>query len=60
MYDIPLWSAVTGNCALRNGDREVAYFHTLLPQATNEDLEVRICADQALVDEDIEVELYVK
>ena len=63
LYDVPLWSTITGNCGHCNSRYEVPYFCTQLPQATTEDLEVRVCANQGVADEDIQVEaieLFIK
>ena len=64
LYDVPLWSTVTGNCRQCNTQYGgVPYFCTQLPQATNKDLEIRLCANQGVVDEDIKIEaieLYIK
>ena len=62
-YDIPLWSTVTGNCGHCNSVYDVPYFCTTLPQSTTDDLELRVCANQGLDDEDIlleSIELYIK
>ena len=61
IYDIPLWSTVTGDCGCSVDD--VPYFYAKLPEATTEDLELRICANQELADEDIKIEsiiIYVR
>ena len=62
-YDVPLWSRITGNCEDCSSRYTVPHFCRELPQATNEDLEIRVCANQGLSDEDIQVEaidLYIK
>ena len=61
-YDVPLWS-VTGNCGHCNSVYDVPYFCTTLPQTTTNNLELRVCANQGLSDEDIlleSIELYIK
>ena len=63
LYDTPLWSTITGNCGHCNSRYEVPYFCTQLPESTSDDLEVRVCANQGLGDEDIQVEaieLFIK
>ena len=61
-YDLPLWT-VTGNCGHCNGVYDIPYFCTTLPQSTTDDLELRICTNQGLADEDVlleSIELYIK
>ena len=64
LYDTPLFSTVTGNCELCSGaSYDIPYFCRQLPQPTTDDLEVRICLNQPLSDEDIRVEsieLYIQ
>ena len=61
-YDIPLWSTTNGNCGSCNIVYEVPFFCTRLPQTSVYDLEIRVCCDEALNDENIlleSIELYV-
>ena len=61
LNDVPLWSTTTGDCD--RSAHDVPYFCAKLPQATTEDLELRICTNQALADEDIQIEsinIYVR
>ena len=63
VYDTPLWSTITGNCNLCNGDDKIPYFCRQLPEPTSDDLEIRICANENLSNEDIRVEsieLYIQ
>ena len=63
LYDVPLWSTITGNCGHCNSRYDIPYFCTQLHQATNDDLEIRLCANQGLRDEDVKIEaieLYIK
>lgn len=63
LYDVPLWSTVTGNCRHCNGRYNVPYFCAQLPQSTNQNLEIRVCGNQGIADEDIKIEaieLYIK
>ena len=60
-YDTPLWSTITGDCG--RSAHDVPYFCAKLPEPTTEDLELRICANQGLADEDIKIEsitIYVR
>ena len=63
VYDTPLWSTMNGICGHCNTNiYEVPFFCTRLPQSTVDDLEVRVCCDEALSNEDIlleSIELYV-
>ena len=62
IYDIPLWSTMNGNCGDCNNVYDVPFFCTRLPQSSVDDLEVRVCCDEALANEDIlleSIELYV-
>ena len=62
-YDTPLWSTITGNCNHCNSRNGVPYFCRKLSQTTSEDLEIRVCANQDLGDEDIQIEaieLYIR
>ena len=61
-YDIPLWSTMNGNCGHCNNVFEVPFFCTRLPQTSVDDLEIRVCCDEALSNEDIlleSIELYI-
>lgn len=63
LYDVPLWSRITGNCEDCSNRYTVPHFCRELSQATTEDLEIRVCTNQAPSDEDIRIEridLYVK
>ena len=60
----PLWDGAgcpTGNsCCSSSG---LPYFYRILPRVTKDDIEVRVCADQAYPDEDIgleQLEIYVR
>ena len=61
----PLWDGKNcrhneANCCKAQG---IPWFHKKLAYTTNDDIELRICADQALNDEDVRVffgEIYVK
>ena len=60
----PLWDGAgcpTGNSCCANSG--LPYFYRILPRVTTDDIEVRVCADQAFPDEDIgveELEIYVR
>lgn len=61
LYDTPLWSTVLGDCG-RNV-HNVPYFCAKLSQETSENLELRICTNQRLSDEDVQIEsinIYVR
>ena len=63
LYDTPLWSNITGNCNDCNSRYHIPYFCRKLPQATSDDLEIRVCGDEGVSNEDIWVEavdLYIK
>ena len=63
LHDHPLWDGggcgPTGTCCESNNP---PWFCKTLPQPTTDDIEVRICADQALADEEVTIgliEIYV-
>ena len=60
LYDNPLWTSPALNCqcsaAKCYGD--ALLFCVKLPEATKDDLELRICTDQVLADEDIRIESF--
>ena len=62
VYDeTPLWSNAKGSCT--DCDENDLYFCVKLPEATTDDIEMRICTDQVTTDEDIRLEtidFYVK
>lgn len=50
----PLWSNILGNC-VNCGDDHL-FFCVNLPAPTTDDLEIRVCADEGLSNEDIRIE----
>ena len=60
----PLWDGAgcpTGNSCCANSG--LPYFYRILPRVTTDNIEVRVCANQAFPDEDIgleELEIYVR
>lgn len=62
LYPTPLWSNIRGDCS-DCGDDDL-FFCKKLPSPTTDDLEVRVCADESLTqNEDIRIEyidLYIR
>ena len=50
----PLWSNILGNCM--NCENDDLFFCVNLPATTTDDLEIRVCADETLGNEDIRIE----
>ena len=62
IYDAPLWSTIKGNCGHCNNVFDIPFFCTRLPETSVDDLELRICANEGLANEDIlleTIELYI-
>ena len=55
LYQTPLWSNIRGHCGSDCDDDDL-YFCVQLPGPTTDNLEVRICTDEDLNDEDIRIE----
>ena len=54
LYPTPLWSNIQGDCSDCGGND--LFFCVKLPRPTTDDLEVRICTDEDLGNEDIHIE----
>lgn len=54
LYNIPLWSNIKGNC-IECVDDDL-FFCVKLPASTTDDLELRLCTDEALYNEDVRIE----
>ena len=54
LYNTTLWSNIQGNCSFCG--KEDLSFCVELETSTTEDLELRVCTDQPLFDEDIRIE----
>ena len=54
LYPTPLWSNIKGDCS-DCGDDDL-FFCVQLPKVTSDNLEVRICTDERLNNEDIRIE----
>ena len=55
LYTTPLWANIQGHCTFC-GIGNNLYFCTNLGKSTNANLEVRLCMDQSLNDEDVRIE----
>ena len=58
LYDTPLWSSPAGNCQGSECHGDPLLFCVKLPEPTTDDLELRICTDQHLADEDVRIESF--
>ena len=58
LYDRPLWSSPAGNCQGSECYGDTLLFCVRLQEPTYDNLELRICTDQSLPDEDIRIESY--
>lgn len=58
LYDLPLWSSLALNCQCSDHERygNAPLFCVKLPETTRDGLELRICTDQSLDDEDVRID----